>query len=50
MSIKEIITNGLIKALLIIKHKHFGKMTWIKAKKELLTFIKQENNLKDTFQ
>lgn len=41
--------NSLTKALLVIKYKHFIGMTGIKDKKELLAFIKQENNIKDAF-
>lgn len=42
--------DNLVKALLVVKHEYFMGMTKIKDKKELLAFIKQEDNLKDTFQ
>lgn len=44
------ISNGLIKALLLIKHEYFMGMTGIENKKKLLASIKQENALKDAFQ
>ena len=36
--------------LSVIKHKYFVGMTRIENKKELLTFIKQEDNLRDAYQ
>lgn len=41
--------NSLIKPLSIIKYKYFVKIIGIENKKELLTFIKEENDLKNTF-
>ena len=37
--------DGLTKALSVIKHEHFVGMTGIEDKKELLAFIKREDNL-----
>lgn len=41
--------NSLTKALSVIKYKYFMKMIKIEDTKELLTFIQQKNNLRDTF-
>ena len=43
------VANGLTKALSVIKHKHFVAMTRIADKRELLTSIKRENDLRDIF-
>lgn len=48
--IKEIMANGLIKTLTVIKYEHFVKILEIKNKKELLASIKGKDNLKDAFQ
>lgn len=50
MPTKKIVTDDLIKVLLVIKHKKLVKMTSIEDQKEFLTFIKREDNLRDTFQ
>lgn len=42
--------DGITKALPVIKHKHFMKMTEIVDKKQLLASIKWEDNLRDAFQ
>ena len=42
--------NGFTKALSIIKYEHFVGMIGIEDKKELLASIKQEDDLRDTFQ
>ena len=47
---KEIVTDGLTKALPVIKHEQFVRMTGIGDKKELLAYIKQEDDLGDAFQ
>lgn len=41
------VTNGLIKALSIIKYRHLLGIIEIK---DLIGFIKQEDNLRDAFQ
>ena len=46
MLTKQITANGLIKALLNIqKHKFFMRMTGIEDQKDLLAFIKKEENI-----
>lgn len=42
--------NGFIKALLVIKHEHFVKMTEIEDKKNLVASINQEDDLGDVFE
>lgn len=42
--------DDFTKSLSVIKHEHFVRMTGIEDKKELLAFIKREDNLKDAFQ
>ena len=49
VSTKDMVTNGLTKALSVIKHKHFMGMTEIEDKRELLTFIKRKDDLRDAF-
>lgn len=39
-----------LKALSVIKHKYFMEIIEIKDKKELLAFIKREDNFRDAFQ
>lgn len=47
---KKTMNKNLTKALLCIKYKYFIKMTEIEDKKELLAFIKQENNFNNILQ
>ena len=47
---KEMMADGLTKALSVIKHEHFVGMTGIENKKELLASIKRKDNLRDAFQ
>lgn len=44
------IVDSLRKALLVIKYKQFLGMIRIKNKKELLAFIKLEDDLKDAYE
>ena len=46
---KDMVANGLIKALSVIKHEYFMGMTEIDDKKELLASIKREDDLRDAY-
>ena len=47
---KDMVADGLTKALSVIKHEHFVGMTGIEDKRELLASIKREDDLRDAFQ
>ena len=47
---KEMVADGVTKALSVIKHEHFVGMTGIEDKKELLASIKREDDRRDAFQ
>ena len=44
------VADGLTKALSVIKHEYFVGMTGIEDKRELLAFIKREDDFRDAFQ
>ena len=43
-------TDGLTKALSVVKHKDFVGLTGIKDQKEFLASMKREKDLEDAFQ
>ena len=47
---KDMVADGLTKALPVIKHKQFVGMTGIEDRKKLLDSIKREDDLRDAFQ
>ena len=47
---KDMVADGLTKALSVIKHEYFVGMTGIEDKRELLASIKREDDLRDVFQ
>lgn len=44
------VADSLIKTLSVIQHEHFMEMIRIEDKRELLAFIKREDDLRYAFQ